>query len=109
MDRNEVKKKVLKGALAVLKERGVRFTMDDLAGHLTMSKKTIYKVFDDKESILCDLVDSVFDRVKSEQEEIMAYEGLSTVEKLRGILCVLPQETREINFAELYLAKERYP
>ena len=32
-------------------QKGMKFTMDDIAKQLSISKKTIYKVFDDKEKL----------------------------------------------------------
>ena len=109
MDRKAVRSKILTGSLKVLKEKGARFTMDDLARCLSMSEKTIYKVFPDKEAILTDLVDNVFDQVAKDQKIILDDRDLSVVDKLRGILCVLPVEARGINFAELFRFREKYP
>jgi len=109
MDRKAVRSKILTGSLKVLKEKGARFTMDDLARCLSMSKKTIYKVFSDKEAILTDLVDNVFDQVAKDQKIILDDRDLSVVDKLRGILCVLPVEARGINFAELFRFRGKYP
>lgn len=39
----------------------------------------------------------------------MENEALSTVEKIRAILGVMPDSYKDINFAKLYLLKEKYP
>lgn len=109
MDRKAVRSKILTGSLKVLKEKGARFTMDDLARCLSMSKKTIYKVFPDKEAILAELVDEVFDRVAKEQKVLLEDLSLSVSDKLRGILCVLPVEARGINFSEFFCFRDKYP
>ena len=40
---------------------------------------------------------------------ILENEALSTVEKIRAILGVMPDSYKDINFAKLYLLKEKYP
>ena len=39
-----MKNKILEGALNVYKAKGLKFTMDDLATEMKMSKKTIYSI-----------------------------------------------------------------
>ena len=43
--------RILEGALNVFKAKGPKFTMDDLATEMKMSKKTIYTVFRDKNEL----------------------------------------------------------
>ena len=57
--------------------------MDDLAGILGMSKKTIYTVFSDKTSLFLSMVDYLFDTIKESERAILENEALSTVEKIR--------------------------
>ena len=83
--------------------------MDDLAGILGMSKKTIYTVFSDKTSLFLSMVDYLFDTIKESERAILENEALSTVEKIRAILGVMPDSYKDINFAKLYLLKEKYP
>lgn len=45
--------KIIKGALELFMQRGIRsVTMDDIASHLGMSKRTIYEKFKDKNELL---------------------------------------------------------
>ena len=83
--------------------------MDDLAGILGMSKKTIYTVFSDKTSLFLSMVDYLFDTIKESERAILENEALSTVEKIRAILGVMPDSYKDVNFAKLYLLKEKYP
>ena len=45
------------------KKKGSKFTMDDVASDLHMSKKTIYKEFDDKDELFYATVDYGFTNV----------------------------------------------
>jgi AcrR family transcriptional regulator len=47
----EIRNAILEGTIQVFNEKGLKFTMDDIASLLGMSKKTIYKVFRDKEEL----------------------------------------------------------
>ena len=52
----ENKEKILEATIKVFNKKGMKFTMDDIAAELSMSKKTIYTVFRDKESMFLQMV-----------------------------------------------------
>ena len=104
-----MKEKIIEGAIEVYKKKGPKFTMDDLATSLGMSKKTIYTVFHDKKSLLIDMVDYTFDAIKRAEEEVMKKPGLSTEERLRDILGVMPDQMMGVDFNQMYTLKEKYP
>ena len=105
----KLQQKILEGTIEAFNQKGLKFTMDDLAGILGMSKKTIYTVFSDKTSLFLSMVDYLFDTIKESERAILENEALSTVEKIRAILGVMPDSYKDINFAKLYLLKEKYP
>ena len=84
------KEKILEATIKVFNRKGLKFTMDDIASELSMSKNTIYTVFRDKESMFFAMVDYCFDKIKESESEILSDDSLSTVEKIRGVLAVLP-------------------
>lgn len=47
-DENEIKVKIIEASIDEINENGLKFTMDKLAKRLVMSKKTIYKYFENK-------------------------------------------------------------
>ena len=51
MVKAELRKTILNGTMEVFNQKGLKFTMDDIAKQLGISKKTIYKVFNDKEEM----------------------------------------------------------
>lgn len=83
--------------------------MDDIARTLGISKKTIYTVFHDKNEMLLALVDYLFDQIKEEEIKIYNDDNLTTVEKIRSVLGVLPTGYKEIDFRQLYILKEKFP
>ena len=105
----ELKEKILEATIVVFNQKGIKFTMDDLAKQLEISKKTIYTVFLNKEALLYAMVDYMFDSIKESEQAIVEDESLSLLEKIRSILVVLPSGYRELDFSQLYLLKEKYP
>ncbi len=106
MDNRE---KILEATIKVFKTKGLKFTMDDIARELSMSKKTIYTVFKDKESMLLAMVDYCFDNIKRCEEETISDNNLTTEEKLRRLLAAMPESYRDIEFNSLYQIREKYP
>ena len=105
----DLKEEILKGTLQVFNDKGLKFTMDDIAELLKISKKTLYKVFDDKEALFLAMVDYMFDTIKESEQAVVEDTSLSTVEKIHKILGVLPEGYKEIDLRQLYLLKDKYP
>jgi AcrR family transcriptional regulator len=100
---------ILEATLRVFNQKGLKFTMDDIARAQGISKKTIYTVFRDKEEMFLALVDYIFDAVKEAEQAILKNDALDTKTKLREVLRVLPERYREVDFRQLYSLKEKYP
>ena len=49
--------KIINATIDIFREKGVKFTMDDIANKLGVSKRTLYENIDSKETILSLLVD----------------------------------------------------
>lgn len=105
----ELRERVLEETIRIFNQKGLKFTMDDIAGQLGMSKKTIYTVFRDKESLFLDMVDYLFDSIKASEEQVLNDERLSTLEKIRKILGVMPESYKDVDFRQLYLLRDKYP
>lgn len=100
---------ILEGTLNVFNQKGLKFTMDDVAKSLSISKKTIYTVFEDKQSLFLAMVDYLFDGIKSSERQVLNDENLSTLDKIRKMLGVMPESYINIDFRQLYLLKDKYP
>lgn len=105
----ELRASIIEGTIVVFNQKGLKFTMDDIAKQLGMSKKTIYTVFSDKESLFYAIVDYMFDSIKESECRVLEDTSLSTLEKIRKILGVMPEGYKDIDFRQLYLLKEKYP
>ena len=109
IDMNEQKERILKGTIQAFNEKGLKFTMDDLARILGMSKKTIYVEFTDKNSLFLAMVDYLFDGIKESEEEIINNTDIDIVDKITTILGVLPESYKDIDLRQLYMLKDKYP
>lgn len=105
----ELKETILNGAMQAFNQKGLKFTMDDIAAIVGISKKTIYTVFDNKEDLFLTMVDYLFDHIKESEQAILEDGTMTTVEKIRNIMCVMPESYAEIDFRQLYLLKDKYP
>ena len=105
----ELKEMILEGTLEVFNRKGIKFTMDDIAKALNISKKTIYTVFDDKESLFMAMVDYLFDSIKESEKQVLLDESLNTQEKIRKILGVMPESYKNVDFRQLYMLRDKYP
>ncbi len=101
--------RILEGALKVFREKGPKFTMDDLATEMKMSKKTIYTIFADKNELMCDMMDFAFDLIKAAEDKVYYDNNLTTVEKIRGILAVLPESHYGFDYTAMRQLAEKYP
>lgn len=105
----ELREQILDATIQVFNKKGIKFTMDDLAKNLGMSKKTIYTVFSDKNELFLAMVDYLFDGIKIAQSDIVNSKELSQVEKIKGVLNVMPSGYKDIDFRQLYMLKDKYP
>jgi AcrR family transcriptional regulator len=105
----ELKEKIIEAAFRAYKQKGLKFTMDDLAKDLSISKKTIYTIFDDKNSLIDELVDKVFQAVKECEDEVIHNDSLDTLGKVKGILAALPDILKDVDISGLYVLRDKYP
>jgi len=109
MIRSEVRVMIMNGTVEVFNEKGLKFTMDDIAKHLKISKKTIYRAFRDKEQMFLYMVDYLFDQIKISEDEVVHDKSLTTLQKIRKILGAMPESYRDVDLRKLYKLKDRYP
>lgn len=105
---HELKKDIMEACIVLFNKKGLKFTMDDVATHCHISKKTMYVVFDDKEALFLAMVDYLFDGIRASKEAVLNDESLSTVEKISKLLGAMPESYNEIDFEKLYLLKDKY-
>lgn len=105
----ELRERIIMAAIDAFNEKGLKFTMSDIASRLSISKKTIYTVFETKDGMLLEMVDYLFDGIKESERAIIEDESLALSEKIGRILSVLPESYQSIDLRQLYQLKDKYP
>lgn len=105
----ELREKIINAAIDEFESKGLKFTMDDVAKRLYMSKKTLYTVFKDKEEMLLAVADYCFAEIKRSEQAVLNDSDLDIVEKIRQIIVVMPERYQNIGLSNLYQLKDKYP
>ena len=94
-----MREKIIDATVEEFKQNGLKFTMNDLAKRLGISKKTIYTVFESKQAVLVAVADRYAADLYSMQEELEADVSLNVVQKLEKLLCALPEKYSNIGLS----------
>ncbi len=106
MDNRE---RVTAAALEEFDKHGIRFTMDDLARHLRMSKRTIYEQVGTKEDVIAMVINAAFASIKEREAAIIANPDLDPLTKLKQVLVVQPARADLANPTAIAELREVYP
>lgn len=105
----ETRKIIMDAVIEQFNIKGMKFTMDDISKELHISKKTIYKEFDDKDDLFFATVDYGFSAIKEKEAEILADDSLNLVDKISRLIICLPDNYKNIDFRRVYQLKDKYP
>lgn len=108
-DTARLRHRILEATIPLFNAHGLKFTMDQLARSLGMSKKTIYAVFPDKKKLLEAMADHCFDFIRRSKDRLMEDDTLPYAEKLRLVLGTLTEKYESIDLSRLHDLKEKYP
>lgn len=102
MEELDVKTKILKGAEELFMRYGVRsITMDEIARHLGISKKTLYQYFLDKDDIVASTTYNHLVRERKQFDQI-AEESANSVEELVKLSHCLKENLKGMNPSLLF-------
>ncbi len=103
------KEKILKGAEKLFHKYGVRsISMDDIARHLSVSKKTLYQYFADKDELVTMVSQAHMNQKKLEYDEITE-RSENAIDELHKIAVVLKREMEEMNPTLLFDIQKFHP
>lgn len=109
MEDSNTRDKILKGAEGLFTKYGVRsISMDDIARHLSVSKKTLYQHFTDKEDIVTLVFESVLSESRKEFEAIHET-AENAIDELAKLSVCLKKNVDEINPSLLFDLQKYYP
>lgn len=95
-------------AMELFRQQGLRFTMQQVAEPLHISKKTIYTVYPSKEELLLSMVDSAFEEIHRCKQKILQSDE-SLLEKLRAVIIAMPEEYSALDLQQMKELEEKYP
>lgn len=107
--RMEAKDKILKGAEELFFKYGIKnITMDEIARHLSISKKTIYQFFKDKDDIIRSLVEYSLGEDRCRLEEVTR-SSKNTIEEVFKLMDQMREMFSRINPIFFYEINKYYP
>jgi len=109
MEERDTKDKILKGAEGLFLKYGARsISMDDIARHLSVSKKTLYQHFADKEDIVTQVCQSHMEN-KWQKFEAIRKQAANAIDELAMLSVKLKEDMEEMNPALLFDLKKYHP
>lgn len=109
MEEVETKDKILEGSLGLFMKYGIRsVTMDDIARHLAVSKKTLYQHFADKDDLVFKMSEMYLDRSFRQYEQI-AKGSSNSIEELSKISVRMKHEMENLNQSMLFDLQKYHP
>ena len=88
---------------------GVRaFTVENLAGCLCMSKKTIYKFFPTKEALIDKIISFRLAQIEAEIKAVMEYKS-NPIQQFLGVMNIFYNSTAKLKIEQIGELKNRYP
>jgi TetR/AcrR family transcriptional regulator, cholesterol catabolism regulator len=109
MEELDIKEKILKGGEELFMRYGVRsISMDDIARHLSVSKKTLYQYFADKEELVTMVSKSHLERSTKEYEAIRV-NSTNAIEELALLSVCMKKDMENLNPGLLYDLQKFHP
>jgi len=104
----DLRRRVIDAAAALFQREGLKFTMQQVADSLHISKKTIYTVYNSKESLLLAMVDDLFEDIHRTKRALMDA-PYPIEDRIRLVMIALPEQYRTLDFRLLDAVDEKYP
>ena len=105
----EMREKIIDTAIEEFTKNGLKFTMNDVAKSLGISKKTIYTIFESKQDVLVAIADRYARDFTNMRTEIEQDDSLDTMEKLRRLFCAIPTKYYNIGLSRIFELAQKYP
>lgn len=104
-----VKEKILKGTEELFMKYGARsISMDDIARHLSVSKKTLYQHFADKDDIVQMVSEMYLNRARKQYDDI-ASSASNAIDELSRISFCLRRDMADMNPSLLFDLQKYHP
>lgn len=87
-----MKERITNEAIFLIQQKGLSFTISDLAKSLGTSKRTIYQHFSSKDDIIDSIIENLILQIKNKEEEILHDKSLNLLKKITQVLICVPEE-----------------
>lgn len=87
-----MKERITNEAIFLIQQKGLSFTISDLAKSLGTSKRTIYQHFSSKDDIIDSIIENLTLQIKNKEEEILHDKSLNLLKKITQVLICVPEE-----------------
>jgi AcrR family transcriptional regulator len=109
MEEQHIRDKILNGAVELFMKYGVRsISMDDIARHLSVSKKTLYQHYEDKDELVT-LASTRHIEESKKQYEALTASAKNAIDELARISVCLRKDMTEMNPALLFDLQKYHP
>ncbi|MED1792426.1 TetR/AcrR family transcriptional regulator [Brevibacillus nitrificans] len=99
----------MRGFIEEIWEKGMKFSMDDLARRLGISKRTLYEHFSSKVEILETIIEQTTQEFDEKTRQIVEDSNLTLLEKIRAVIMVVPTHNDFYDLRILEQMKRYYP
>ena len=103
-----LRSQILDCTTGIFSRIGLKFTMQDVAREMHISKKTIYTEFSSKEELLTAMLDRGFGDIQARKMEVLS-SNLPPQRKLREVMIALPDDYMSFDFGQMDHLEEKYP
>lgn len=100
--------RIFYGGMEELRDYGIKFTMDSLAGRLGISKRTLYETVPSKHAVIELIIDRTFADIKMQQQKVCQDSSLSTLDKLKKLFTIIPAFSQKIDYRRVNELKKGY-
>ena len=108
-ERPEVKDKILQAAFSMFCQRGIKsVSMDDIAQHLSMSKKTLYKWFRNKDQVIYEAMEAYLGNVQQDCECFIETSG-NAIEELFQVVALSKRVFSNMHPSVFYDLQKYHP
>lgn len=104
-----MRERIIKAFIEEAQKKNIKFTMDDLAANLGISKRTIYEHFSSKKEILDAIINRSFEDIKDRERLIIERTDLTMVEKIKLVMTIVPKYFDLYDQEILNQMKKYYP
>ena len=92
-----MKDKIIIATIELINKRGLKFTMDELAARIHVSKRSLYEEFSSKTVLIGAVCQYIIGKLEAQEEAIMKDKSLPLQEKVGALLTVRPGEVENFD------------